>query len=77
MAVYLHLDVSWLSLKPLWLIPRFMGYTRSIQRQLSGARGLVGYSLRGELLRPRFWTLSVWEDEDTLMEFARRAPHGE
>jgi hypothetical protein len=37
---------------------------------------VIGYSLQAEILRRRFWTLSLWESEAALMEFVH-APHSE
>jgi hypothetical protein len=68
--------LSFLPLKSYRKIPRFIKYTAEIERQLSESRGLVGYSLQAQLLSRRFWTLSVWEDEQALMEFVARSPHG-
>jgi len=45
-----------------------------IQEQLEDARGLVGYSMRVQLLGKKAWTLSVWEDEAALQEFVRKSP---
>ena len=56
-------------------IPRFGGYSRRIQTQLSKARGLIGYSLRANLLKRDFWTLSVWEGKAALMEFVHKGFH--
>jgi hypothetical protein len=49
--------------------------TGAIRNQLNDSRGLVGYSLRAQLLGKKAWTLSVWEDEDALQEFVRKTPH--
>lgn len=46
-----------------------------VGRQLAGTRGLVGYSFRAKLSSHRFWTLSIWEDEQALMTFVRQDPH--
>ena len=67
--------ISYLPLKSFWKIPKFLGYTRAIQSQLNRSRGLVGYSLLAHPLSKRFWTLSVWEDENALMEFVRNGAH--
>jgi hypothetical protein len=67
--------MSYLPLKKFRMIPRFIRYTREIQTQLKQAKGLVGYSLQAKLLRREFWTLSVWEDENALMEFVHSLPH--
>jgi hypothetical protein len=64
-----------LPLRSYGAMPRFLRFTRQIQRQLSRALGLLGYSLLARPLRKQFWTLSVWEHEQALMEFVRQIPH--
>jgi hypothetical protein len=57
-------------------LPRFLGYTRRIQKQLDDRpAGLIGYSLLAKPLRSRYWTLSAWEDEQALRAFIRQPPH--
>ena len=68
--------ISYLPLKRLWMVPKFWAFTRRVQEQLARSHGLVGYSLSARLFSHEFWTLSVWEDEQALMEFVRRLPHG-
>ena len=46
-----------------------------IRAQLAGPPGLIGYSFRANLLSHRFWTLSIWEDERSLMSCVGRDPH--
>lgn len=58
-------------------MPSFMRYTQAVRRQLDGTEGVVGYTLRAQPLRRRFWTLSVWEDEEHLQRFIRESPHRE
>jgi uncharacterized protein DUF3291 len=67
--------VTYLPMRRLQALPRWVRYIRAVQKQLARATGLVGYSLRTNPLRLRFWTLSVWEDEDRLREFLRDVPH--
>lgn len=56
-------------------IPRFLRFAWHVGRQLKSARGLVGYSFLVRPLRKKFWTLSVWQSEKTLMNnFIRREP---
>ncbi|MGD1212080.1 MAG: DUF3291 domain-containing protein [Candidatus Acidiferrales bacterium] len=69
--------LSFLPLKRYRTIPRFVRLTLETQKQLSKAKGLIGYSLLAELLSKRFWTLSVWEDQQSLMDFVREIPHSE
>jgi heme-degrading monooxygenase HmoA len=47
----------------------------AIRKQLAGADGLVGYTLRAKPLARDYWTLSVWQDETALRAFMRTPPH--
>ena len=67
--------LSFLPLKHYRTIPKFLWLTLKTQRQLRKSRGLIGYSLHAEPLRRQFWTLSVWEDYESLMDFVGEAPH--
>ncbi len=67
--------LTFLPLKHYRTFPRFVGYSRRIEDQLAETAGLIGYSLRAELLRRRFWTLSVWEDEGALQQFVHHGYH--
>ncbi|MGH7808386.1 MAG: DUF3291 domain-containing protein [Thermodesulfobacteriota bacterium] len=69
--------ISYLPLKSLWKLPKFLLFTRANQTQLKESRGLIGYSFLAHLLQGRFWTLSIWEDEGALMEFLRSGVHEE
>ena len=46
-----------------------------VSEQLARTPGLIGFTFRAKLLRHRFWTLSVWEDEEALMAFVGKVPH--
>jgi heme-degrading monooxygenase HmoA len=67
--------VSSLPLKSHWRIPAFVRYSVQIAKQLNSAPGLLGYSLLARVLAKRFWTLSVWENDEALREFVEKAPH--
>jgi hypothetical protein len=69
--------LSYLPLRSYSKIPALVRYMFQIQGQMARTRGAIGYSMRAKVLSRNFWTLSVWEDERALMEFVRRAPHGE
>jgi len=69
--------LSVLPLKRFSRIPWVLLHTLRIARQLAAARGLVGYSLNGEPLAKRFWTLSVWEDDAALRAFVGMRPHAQ
>jgi len=69
--------LSYLPLRKYGKVPPFFRYTLQIQRQMRATPGVIGYSMRAKVLSRNFWTLSVWEDDRTLMEFVRLPPHGE
>ncbi len=69
--------LSYLPLRAYSKIPAFFRYTLEIQRQMNKTPGAIGYRMRAKVLSRTFWTLSVWEDDGTLMEFVRLTPHGE
>ena len=56
-------------------VPAFLRATMSIRRQLKHAEGLLGYGLDAKFMQRTFWTLSVWQDADSLAAFARANPH--
>ncbi len=67
--------LSFLPLKRYGKIPKFARLTMETMRQLAQSRGLIGYALGAELMRKRFWTLSVWDDRQSLMDFVGEIPH--
>jgi hypothetical protein len=66
---------SALPLKRITSTLRFFRAVTAVRKQLAGAGGLVGYSLRAHPLSRRYWTLSVWTDRTALDEFMRMPPH--
>jgi hypothetical protein len=69
--------LSYLPLKSYWTIPMFFSFTFRILAQLAKTSGVIGYGMRAKLLSRQFWTLSVWENQNALMDFVKRVPHGE
>ena len=69
--------LSYLPLNKYRAIPAFLNFTFQIQKQLRTTPGIMGYSLRAKPLSRNFWTLSVWADEQTLMDFVAKVPHGQ
>ena len=69
--------ITYLPRKSFWSIRSFVRQSGMIQEQLEDTRGLVGYSMRAQLLGKKAWTLSVWEDEAALQEFVRKSPHAD
>jgi hypothetical protein len=61
-----------------WLrAPAFFSASLKIQKQVEAASGAVGYSLGAHLPGLLFYTLSVWEDEDSLRRFSRSLQHSD
>jgi heme-degrading monooxygenase HmoA len=48
---------------------------RSVQDVLPSQPGLIGYSLRQELLGNRVWTMTIWQSEVDVRRFAATATH--
>ena len=67
--------ISYLPLKHFRAVPKFFQCTFEIQRQLRTSPGLIGYSLEAQPLARKFWTLSVWSDQQSLMDFVGGVPH--
>jgi hypothetical protein len=67
--------ITYLPRKRYWSIFSFIRQSNQIQKQLKSSRGLIGYSLRAQLLGKKAWTVSVWEDERALIEFVGKSPH--
>jgi heme-degrading monooxygenase HmoA len=55
---------------------RFLARTGGIEKQVDEAPGVVGWSLAANLFKMEFYTLSAWEDAESLQRFAREAEHG-
>jgi nitrite reductase/ring-hydroxylating ferredoxin subunit len=70
-----HALLSHLPLNTFRALPKFMRYTIQIRRQLASSEGLIGYSLDANVPGKEFWTLSVWEDRESLWRFVQRMPH--
>jgi len=69
--------LSYLALNTFWAMPRFFRFVSGIRRQLAHSEGLIGYSLDTNIPGKEFWTLSVWEDRDSLWRFVERMPHSQ
>lgn len=67
--------LTYLPLKRFRTLPQFMLLTLETRRQLARSKGLLGYALDADIFRLNFWTLSVWEDRQSIMKFAHAMPH--
>ena len=69
--------LSYLPLRRYSKLPMFFRYSSQINRQLRATPGAIGYSMRAKIFSRRFWTLSVWDNDEALMEFVAKVPHSE
>lgn len=67
--------VSYFELKGPGALPKFFRNVLRVGRQLHGSKGLVCYSSGARLGSLEFWSLTVWEDERSLVGFVRAYPH--
>ena len=67
--------ISYLPLKHFRALPKLFRFSFEIQRQLRSASGLIGYSLEARPFARKFWTLSVWRDQQSLHSFVGALPH--
>ncbi|MFD2338808.1 DUF3291 domain-containing protein [Clavibacter tessellarius] len=56
-------------------VPGFFADSIASWRQSRRAPGCVGVALEALPLRRTFWTLSAWESEEAIQEYARTSPH--
>ena len=68
-------QLSYLPLKSYWRVFPFFVYAPQVMKQLATADGLLGYSLLASPLSKRFWTLSVWKNDEALGAFVEHPPH--
>jgi hypothetical protein len=69
--------LSYLPLRHFRALPNFFRYTVQTRRQLKTTAGIIGYALQARPFSRQFWTLSVWEDQQSLNNFVRQIPHSQ
>lgn len=55
----------------------FDDYTQHVLESLPQSEGLVGYSVRKQLLGNEVWTMTVWRDHDSIDRFVTAPSHKE
>ena len=56
-------------------MPRVLWHTRGIESQLAESVGLVGYAMRAEVPKKKFWAVAAWESAESLDDFVASDPH--
>jgi hypothetical protein len=67
--------ISYLPLRHHRALPNFFRYTFQTRRQLKTTAGLLGYAMEAKPWSLQSWTISVWEDQQSLNNFVRQIPH--
>lgn len=62
-------------LKSFLRVPAFIRRANKIMKQADASPGIVGWSLGFNLFTLDFYTLSVWQDNDSLRRFVREGEH--
>ena len=62
-------------LKSLLRVPAFIRRAMKIMKQADAASGIVGWSLGQNIFKLEFYTLSVWQDAESLRHFVRDGDH--
>ena len=69
--------ISYLPLRNFRAIPNFFRFSLQTRGQLKVTPGVLGYSLEAKPFSRKFWTLSVWENQQSLNNFVRQIPHSQ
>jgi len=69
--------ISYLPLRHFSAIPNFFRFSLQTRGQLKVTPGVIGYSFEAKPFSRKFWTLSVWEDQQSLNNFVRQIPHSQ
>ncbi|MDT0398789.1 MULTISPECIES: DUF3291 domain-containing protein [Streptomyces] len=70
-----YVMASRFELKSLSDVPKFLVHSLRSWSQVKTAHGVYGASLVAQPLRRTFFTLSAWQDRDTLFAYAKTDPH--
>jgi len=70
-----YVMASRFELASFWRSPAFLAMSVRAWRQARRSPGVFGATLRAQLSRKTYWTLSAWADQAALYAFARAEPH--
>jgi heme-degrading monooxygenase HmoA len=54
---------------------RFWDFVFAIEKELPTTKGALGHSVRKKIFSDEGWTMSVWSDEESLLEFVNSGLH--
>jgi hypothetical protein len=53
----------------------FMILSRKVLKQIKSSEGIANYAVKADLPKKNFWTLSIWNDIESLKLFIPTEPH--
>ena len=53
----------------------FMMLSRKVLKQIKNSKGIADYAVKADLSKKNFWTLSIWNDIESLKLFVPKEPH--
>ena len=53
----------------------FMILSRKVLNQIKKQKGIANYAVKADLPKKNFWTLSIWNDIESLKLFVPKEPH--
>ena len=66
---------SRLEVRSLRHVPHFFATSIALWKQARRSPGALGVTLKADLTRRTFWTLSAWTDHEAIAAYARAEPH--
>ncbi len=71
---YIHV-ATFLPLKGWRYMIPFQLMTSKVLKQAKQSRGMVDYTVKADFPKKHFWTLSIWEDRESMRQFVMAEPH--
>ena len=71
---YTHV-VTFLPLKSWLYMISFQLMTSKVLKQAKQSHGIVNYAVKADFPKKHFWTLSIWEDRESMRQFVMTEPH--
>ncbi len=70
-----HCAATFLPIKKWRYVIGFLRMSRAVEQQLRATDGLIRYGLKAEFARKHFYTLSVWRNKESMLDFVHQEPH--
>ena len=71
---YIH-AATFLPLKSWRYMIPFQLMSSKVLKQAKRSRGMLNYAVKADFPEKHFWTLSIWEDRESMRQFVMTEPH--